>query len=92
MREVVAASNQACGCGAVVVRGETRIDVGGAFGRFDDYEAGAGTVGAFEVYAGLVVRDVEALDCGAFLKGGGEGEGEEEEAGEGVGEMHYDRD
>ena len=85
---MVPTPDEACGCGAVVVRGEARIDVGGAFGCFDNYAAGAGAVGAFEVYGGLVVRDVEALDCSAFFKGGGEGEGEEEEAGEGVGEMH----
>ena len=55
MREVVAASDQAGGGGAVVMRGEARIDVGGAFGRFDDYEACARAVGGAEVYVGLVV-------------------------------------
>ena len=38
----------------------------------DDDEAGARAVGGFEVDAGLVMRDVEALDRGALLKGGSE--------------------
>lgn len=65
--EVVAAADEACARGAVVVRAECWVFVGGAFGGLDDDEAEAAAIGRLEVDGALVVRDVEALDAaGSF--------------------------
>lgn len=57
--------------GSVTGLGEAEEGKGrGGFTYLDDDEAGAAVVGALVVYCGLVVGDVEALDCGTFLEVG----------------------
>lgn len=52
--------------------GRGRGEGSGCGGYLDDDEAGAAAVGAGEVDVGLVIGDVEALDCaGAGIKRGG---------------------
>lgn len=73
-------------CGGLVL--EVRVQGVGRGWYLDDDEAGAAAVGACEVDVGLVVGDVEALDCAdAGLKRGrcsacGEEEGESGSDGE----------
>lgn len=71
VREVVAASQETGIGGAREMLGEFGVGVGCSFCCFDVDEAQAARfVGGVEVDVGLVVRDVEALDFGAFAEGG----------------------
>ena len=61
----------------------------GGEGDLDDHEAGAAAVGGGEVDAGLVARNVEALDGGALLERGGARGGDGEDGGDDEGgELH----